>query len=343
MVSTGLSTYGQDAAGPGACDELKNLNNFFAVDSSRNGLQTEIPQLKSKKKELEDITIPQAEATQADLDDTIKKIDELSSMKDLTAEAESQLKSLQSIKKQQETVLRNKTPDILRAQLKTTIDDISWKEAQLKCLNEKIQGYSATPEQTFKATTSIVFSILIGLVIMGFFTMAWIDQNVRRAIFSGQTGLQFVTLFSIVIAIILFGITGILQDKELAALLGGLSGYILGRYSAPPRNSNNKDSNSNGSGSSDGVDKAIDRIEVTPNVAKLTEAEPTIDCDAVAFDTQNAAVSELSNDEFKWRSENTAVAVVDNNGVISRVASGKCKITASIGQVVSNACEVTCE
>jgi hypothetical protein len=37
-----------------------------------------------------------------------------------------------------------------------------------------------------------------------------------------------------VIAIILFGITGILEGKELSALLGGLSGYILGRTSDRP-------------------------------------------------------------------------------------------------------------
>src|SRR6476620_2525461 len=52
----------------------------------------------------------------------------------------------------------------------------------------------------------------------------------RRAIFSGETGIQFLTLFSVVIAIILFGIINILEGKELAALLGGLSGYILGRF-----------------------------------------------------------------------------------------------------------------
>lgn len=59
--------------------------------------------------------------------------------------------------------------------------------------------------------------------------MAYKDEKVRRAIFSHQVGIQFVTLFSLVIAIILFGIIDILEGKELAALLGGLSGYILGR------------------------------------------------------------------------------------------------------------------
>lgn len=55
----------------------------------------------------------------------------------------------------------------------------------------------------------------------------------RREIFRGQAGIQFITLFSVVIAIILFGILGILEGKELAALLGGLSGYILGRVTTP--------------------------------------------------------------------------------------------------------------
>ncbi|HJX84185.1 MAG TPA: hypothetical protein VJ723_07570 [Candidatus Angelobacter sp.] len=86
-----------------------------------------------------------------------------------------------------------------------------------------------TPKQKFKTSMSTTFAVLVGLVILGFFAVAFFDENVRREIFSGTAGIQFVTLFSLVIAIILFGITGILEGKELAALLGGLSGYILGR------------------------------------------------------------------------------------------------------------------
>lgn len=85
------------------------------------------------------------------------------------------------------------------------------------------------PKQTFKLEMSAVFAVLVGLVIVGFFLMAYRDEKVRRAIFSHQVGIQFVTLFSLVIAIILFGIIDVLEGKELAALLGGLSGYILGR------------------------------------------------------------------------------------------------------------------
>jgi hypothetical protein len=89
-----------------------------------------------------------------------------------------------------------------------------------------------TPKQQFKTSMSRTFAFLVGAVIVGFFIIAALDQTVRREIFSGQAGIQFITLFSLVIAIILFGITGILEDKELAALLGGLSGYILGRGTA---------------------------------------------------------------------------------------------------------------
>ncbi len=38
-------------------------------------------------------------------------------------------------------------------------------------------------------------------------------------VFSNQQGLQFITLFSLVIAIILFGVLKILEAKELSALL----------------------------------------------------------------------------------------------------------------------------
>jgi hypothetical protein len=50
-----------------------------------------------------------------------------------------------------------------------------------------------------------------------------------REIFRNDRGLQFITLFSLVIAITMFGLLNILEGKELSALLGGLSGYILGR------------------------------------------------------------------------------------------------------------------
>jgi len=87
----------------------------------------------------------------------------------------------------------------------------------------------ASQQNTFKLTLSAIYAVIVFALIIGFYVLAYKDKQMRNTIFSQQSGIQFITLFSLVIAIILFGILGILQDKELAALLGGLSGYILGR------------------------------------------------------------------------------------------------------------------
>lgn len=96
---------------------------------------------------------------------------------------------------------------------------------------DRISAFLASRDVSnkFKMYTSFIFAGLVLFVICGFFYVAIIDGKVRVAIFSHESGIQFITLFSLVIAIILFGITGILEGKELSALLGGLSGYILGR------------------------------------------------------------------------------------------------------------------
>lgn len=122
----------------------------------------------------------------------------------------------------------------LREELRVTEAALQAKKAQARCIQQTIYSIYS-PAQGFKQWMSIIFAVLIGMVILGFFVLSYADRSVRRAIFSGQTGIQFLTLFSIVIAIILFGITSILGDKELSALLGGLSGYILGRYSSSGR------------------------------------------------------------------------------------------------------------
>jgi predicted nucleic acid-binding Zn-ribbon protein len=107
---------------------------------------------------------------------------------------------------------------------------------QLSEADEKIASLFGQNDASnkFKTTMSEVFAGLVALVIIGFFFIAVRDNTVRRAIFSNESGIQFITLFALVIAIILFGIVDILEGKELAALLGGLSGYILGRGTARP-------------------------------------------------------------------------------------------------------------
>jgi hypothetical protein len=87
----------------------------------------------------------------------------------------------------------------------------------------------------FKLDMSITFAVLVGFVILGFFYIANSDPEIRRTIFSNEAGIQFITLFAIVISVILFGIINVLESKELSALLGGLSGYILGRSQSGTR------------------------------------------------------------------------------------------------------------
>lgn len=85
-------------------------------------------------------------------------------------------------------------------------------------------------QQEFRITISICFSILIGVLLTAFFLIVYkrSDNTLSKELLSGN-GLQFVTLFVLIIAVILFGILSILGSSELAAILSGISGYILGK------------------------------------------------------------------------------------------------------------------
>lgn len=125
--------------------------------------------------------------------------------------------------------------EALVAVRENAVDTITNQLAALRDMQSRVDDQintlliPETAQNKFKLWVTAAFSALVGVVILGFFVVAAIDETVRRSIFSSQSGIQFLTLFSLVIAIILFGITGILEGKELSALLGGLSGYILGR------------------------------------------------------------------------------------------------------------------
>ena len=85
-------------------------------------------------------------------------------------------------------------------------------------------------DQEFKTTMSICFVVLIGILLASFFLIIYLksDNSLSKDLLSGY-GLQFITLFVLIIAIILFGILDILKGSELAAMLSGISGYILGK------------------------------------------------------------------------------------------------------------------
>lgn len=119
-------------------------------------------------------------------------------------------------------------------ELKQKKEDRVRKKQRLSQIDQKIAMLTDDKRDmsTFRAISTGAFSLLVAVVVGGFYLIAWFKDGIAAKIFSGEMGMQFVTLFLIVIAIILFGIMGTLEGRELAALLGGLSGYILGKASA---------------------------------------------------------------------------------------------------------------
>jgi hypothetical protein len=92
---------------------------------------------------------------------------------------------------------------------------------------------SLSPEfrdQDFRIWISLTFSGLIAVLLFSFFMIIFkrSDISLSKHLLS-SSGLQFITVFILIIAIILFGILNVLGGSELAAILSGISGYILGK------------------------------------------------------------------------------------------------------------------
>ena len=95
----------------------------------------------------------------------------------------------------------------------------------------------------FRQWTSMIYAMLIAIIILSFFFILFKSNSKDlAALLMGESGLQFITLFSLIISIILFGVLNILEGKELAAIISAIAGFILGKYN-PDR------SGSNGQGS----------------------------------------------------------------------------------------------
>lgn len=114
---------------------------------------------------------------------------------------------------------------VLSANIKNVKEDID------KCTRQIDSALAPEyQQQDFRQTISIYFTILIALLLSMFFYIVYkrSDNDLSKDLLSGN-GLQFITLFVLIIAVILFGILNILQSSELAAILSGISGYILGK------------------------------------------------------------------------------------------------------------------
>lgn len=136
----------------------------------------------------------------------------------------------QNLKDAESDLARLKTA---REELNENRDKRDVKVHRLSRVEQRIASlFDASKDiNKFRSNVTYTFGVLVLFVIAGFYYISQKQEEIARTIFSGEMGMQFVTLFLIVIAIILFGIMGTLEGRELAALLGGLSGYILGRSS----------------------------------------------------------------------------------------------------------------
>jgi uncharacterized protein YjdB len=328
----------------GGCAGLPPLKSFMEYADVRGELKNEIPDLERDIKELQTTKIPQARKAEQDLEETAQKLQALESRPGKTAGEQEQINNLSALKASLLNVLGGNSTDSYQEELIQKQSSLADKKVRLRCVEEKISEM-LSPEQSFKYWMSLFFAILIALVITGFFVLSAMDKNLRHAIFSGQSGIQFLTLFSLVIAIILFGITGILQDKELAALLGGLSGYILGRYNTSGRKETEAAENAD-EGRADptkSLTKRLASISLTPVAVTLSSAAPTQALTVTPLDAKGKAL-EGGAGAFAplWATSNASVATVDQSGVVKFVAVGDCSITAYFQSIASNSCAVTC-
>lgn len=193
----------------------------LAVVDQMRDLQKTIDELESKTK-----TLPDATTLERDLARTKRDLDIEQKRR---APDEARLESLQryvDTTNESLEIVRSAAPLLAKARA-----DRERANGRLIAVETRIASLfdAARDVNKFRTNVTFTFGVLVFVVIVGFYIIAWYKQGVATTIFSGAMGMQFVTLFLIVIAIILFGIMGTLGDKELAALLGGLSGYILGR------------------------------------------------------------------------------------------------------------------
>ncbi len=170
--------------------------------------------------------------------DDSESIESLEKKPELNQNEKERLKELKGYIEEDRYLLRRLDADqkriyILDEEISLLTAELHNSQRKLTSIEHKISNKLNLEDEknTFRILISGAFCILVAIVIIGFFFIAIRKESIAESIFFGEKGIQFVTIFLIVIAIILFGIMGILESKELSALLGGLSGYILGRVS----------------------------------------------------------------------------------------------------------------
>ncbi|HEY6245375.1 MAG TPA: Ig-like domain-containing protein [Pyrinomonadaceae bacterium] len=317
-----------------SCDLIEKSDDFLALADRRAELLAESQQLKDDIAKLE-MQLPTAMPS-AQLEELRTELGKLEAKPSPTGAEEQRKQALT------DKIQNTKTDKLITDEITDKRKKLDGDKDLLLCIQKTIPRLTS-PDQKFRGYMSGAFAGLIAIVIGGFFILAYRDEIMRRAIFSGETGIQFLTLFSLVIAIILFGIINILEGKELAALLGGLSGYILGRTTqkngaAPPA----PDAPQKIAALQKFV-KDLNAINVTPSTASLSPTSKAQQLTAEPQDIHGAAIKD-DNTFFipEWVSSDPNVATVDQLGLVSRVGPGNAQITATFANVRSNSCAVTC-
>jgi hypothetical protein len=142
-----------------------------------------------------------------------------------------QVAVLEDLKRQNDSILSAaKRIDALSVQEAQYTQHLNTLENDLRQVDSEIRNrlQQIKEQGDYVVTASIIYGIAFGMILVGFFWTVHRYESVRNEVFQGSVGLQFVTLFTVVIAIFLFGIFGKLEGKELAGILGTLCGVILG-------------------------------------------------------------------------------------------------------------------
>jgi uncharacterized protein YjdB len=316
------------------CDEVKASKNFLALADRRGELIAESQQLRTDISELEK-QLPNA-IEQAELDKLRQQLDDLE--KKITGRTPLDDQTMENLRNK---IKQAKTQTMITDELNKKRELLDHHKGLISCIQETIPQLTS-PDQAFRGYMSAAFAGLIGAVIIGFFVLAFIDETMRRAIFSGETGIQFLTLFSLVIAIILFGITSILHDKELAALLGGLSGYILGRTGQRGGASGSQPGSPGEIAAFQKFINDLKSINIIPPSVNLSAAFKAQQLVAEPKDINGALIKDVKGFALTWESSDPNVATVDQSGLVSKAGTGTAQITATFANIKSNPCVVTC-
>ena len=92
------------------------------------------------------------------------------------------------------------------------------------------QKKASAQESTTQNLVSYLWVIVLVLGIFGGGILALVrifDKDVQLELVASGQVIQFPTVLALLVVIISLGLTGILKDNTLAALLGGLAGYVL--------------------------------------------------------------------------------------------------------------------